>query len=95
MKNFSQIALSIFLLLLAIIFIPNFSNATDSTAGSDAELRSAIENSTDNDVIKLTANISLIKPIDISGKKITINGNGFSISQKVLYLGHLMEVMLL
>lgn len=81
MKKFNQIALSIFILLLAIIFVPNFSNATTSTVSSDEELRSAIEKAVDDDVIKLTTDIALIKPIEITGKRITINGNGFSISK--------------
>ena len=81
MKKFNQIALSIFILLLSIVFIPNFSKATTSTAGSDEELRSAIEKAADDDVIKLTTDISLIKPIEITGKRITINGDGFSISK--------------
>lgn len=81
MKKFNQIALSIFILLLAIIFVPNFSNATTSTVSSDEELRSAIEKAGDDDVIKLTTDIALIKPIEITGKRITINGNGFSISK--------------
>lgn len=80
MKTFKQKSLLI-IALLTILLIPNFVSAKITTVGTDEELRNAIENAEDGEIIKLTTDISLIKPIDISEKNLTIDGNGFSITR--------------
>jgi hypothetical protein len=68
-------ALLIILLAVSLITIPNISNATERTANDESTLTSA----TDGDVINLSQDITITAPIEVSGKSITINGNGHSI----------------
>ena len=74
-----KIALFIILLLMIIIFCPSFSNAAIITVGNEEDLRSKIETASQGDVIKLTTDIALTRPLDIKEKTLTIDGNGFSI----------------
>ena len=72
-------ALLIILLAVSLITIPNISNATERTANDESTLTSAIASATDGDVINLSQDITITAPIEVSGKSITINGNGHSI----------------
>ena len=72
-------ALLIILLAVSLITIPNISNATERTANDESTLTSAISSAADGDVINLSQNITITAPIEVSGKSITINGNGHSI----------------
>lgn len=80
MKNTKKIILLLLVLLISLIFSTNFSYAENSQAYDEATLNSAIENIQEEGTIELTANIVLTKPIEITGKKITINGKGNTIS---------------
>ena len=82
MKSFKKIFVSL-LILLSLILIPNFSNAeTTHEVNNQDSLVSAIEEAENGDIIKLTENIQLTSPVGITdGKKITIDGNGKSISK--------------
>ena len=71
--------LLIILLAVSLITIPNISNATERTANDEGTLTSAIASATDGDVINLSQDITITAPIEVSGKSITINGNGHSI----------------
>ncbi len=75
-KNFIVVAL-----LLSFVFIPNFSRAANKQAYDDASLREAINSAGENEVIELTANISLVSPIEFTDKTITINGAGHTITK--------------
>lgn len=84
MKNFKKITLSfIIVLFISFLFIANFANAaTTTTVGTEEELINAINNSSDGDVIELSTNITLTKPIEISNKNLTINGKGNVITRE-------------
>lgn len=81
MKRTKKIILFLLLLTVALFFKPIFSNATTTTVSSESDLLEAIENASDGDVIELTTNIILTKPIAITGKTLTIDGNGNTISR--------------
>lgn len=83
MKNLTlkRIVLYFILLIISLIFIPNFSCAADPEIDSQDTLVSAIESAKDNDIISLKQDITLVKPISVTGKNITINGNGHTISK--------------
>ena len=74
-----KIALFTIVLLMAIILSPNFSNAATVTVSTEDDLRSKIDNASEGDIIQLTTDIALTKPLDIKEKTLTIDGNGFSI----------------
>lgn len=82
MKNFSlkSTILSLFV-LSALIFIPNFANAANHKINNQESLVSTIESAQSGDVIELTDNILLIKPLSITRKDITIDGKGHFISK--------------
>lgn len=82
MKNIKKTILLVTMLLLAtLVFMPNFVSAKTTSVYDDATIREAIEKAENGDVISLTANIQLIRPIEFTDKNITINGNGFTISR--------------
>lgn len=80
MNKTAKVLLVIAIIALSLILVPSICNATDTTAGTFDDLVNAINNAQENDTITLTANIDVTSPITISGKSITINGAGFSIS---------------
>ena len=84
MKNFKRITLSfIIVLFISILFITNLANAANTTTvNTEEELINAINNSAEGDVIELSTNITLTKPIEISGKTLTINGKGNIITRE-------------
>ena len=75
--------LSSIILFFGLIFISTFSNAaTTKTVNDETELRNAIEEAVENDVIELSKDIVLKAPIEITGKNITINGKGNAITRE-------------
>ena len=84
MKNIKKSILFSILLFVSLMFISNFCNAaTTKTVETEDDLISAISEATDGDIIKLSTNIILKKPLEISDKgNITIDGNGNSISRE-------------
>ena len=81
MENVKKILfLLIAVLLMTMVINPSLVNAAASSANSDATLREAIEKANNGDLITLTDNVVLIKPIEITDKNITINGNGHTVS---------------
>lgn len=83
MKNFKRITLSLIVLLSSLLFITTFTYAANTIVNTEEELINAINSASDGDVIELSANITLTKPIEISGKNITINGKGNVITRDV------------
>ena len=83
MKIFSlkRFILSLLILSAALIFTPNFADATSHQVTNQESLVSTIENAKSGDIIELTDNILLITPVSITGKDIVINGNGHYISK--------------
>ena len=81
MKKLNKLFLSLLVLFASLIFIPYLSNAETHEVTNQESLVSAIEDAVDGDVIKLTNNIELTSPVSISEKKITIDGDGKSISK--------------
>lgn len=81
MKNIKKISLFIVILLTATLILPVFSNATTREVATEEALIQAVEDAENEDVISLTANIVLTKPLEIEGKHITINANGNTVSR--------------
>ena len=79
--NLKRTILSLLVLSAALIFTPNFSHAANTEVNNQDSLVSAIENAKVGDVIELTEDIVLIKPVGITEKNITIDGKGHSISR--------------
>lgn len=84
MKNFRKITLSfIIVLFISLMFIANSVNAaSNTTVNNEEDLMNAINNASEGDVIELSTNIVLTKPIEIPGKNITINGKGNVITRE-------------
>lgn len=57
------------------------SKAATHTAGNEQDLKTAIENATSGDTIELTSDIALTSPIEITGKTLTIIGNGHTVTR--------------
>ena len=75
--------LSSIILFFGLIFISTFSNAANThTVNDETELRSAITDAGENDVIELSKDIVLKAPIEITEKNITINGKGNAITRE-------------
>ena len=81
MKNLKNFILFFVLLAVALILIPNLSNAESASVGSEEDLLEAIENADNGDVITLTNSISLSAPIGLNNINITINGAGNTITK--------------
>lgn len=81
MKNIKKTILLLLVLVIAILFSSNFSKAATVTASNEDELIEKIKNASNGDIIELTTSIILTKPLEITGKEITIDGNGFTISR--------------
>ncbi len=80
MKKIIKISMLLIVLLMALILNPNFSKASTAVT-SEEELKNAIENASDDEVIELSTDIKLSRPIGITGKKLTINGNGHTVTK--------------
>ncbi len=81
MKHLKITIITFIVLSLMFAFIPNLSHATNVSVTDQDSLVSAIENANNGDIIELSENIILIRPVGVTGKAITINGNGHSISR--------------
>ncbi len=81
MKISKKIILFLAVLLFSFVLLGNFSYAATTTVKTEDELKTAIANSSNGDVITLTEDIALTAPIEVVGKNITINGNGHTISK--------------
>ncbi len=82
MRNARKVVLFAILFLASFIVAPNFVHADTKTAQNETQLLSAIDEATEGQVINLSSNIVLTKPIEINnGKVITINGNGNTITR--------------
>ncbi|MFY7883951.1 MAG: InlB B-repeat-containing protein, partial [Dolichospermum sp.] len=68
------------LVLLLLFFTTTFVAQTTRNVSNSSELTSAISNSANGDIINLTTNIVISDQVIISGKTITIEGNGFEVS---------------
>ena len=81
MRNSKKIILFFTALLIALTLNVGFVSADTEEVGTESALRQAITDAVDGDVISLTSNIALTSPIEVTGKDITINGNGHTISK--------------
>lgn len=81
MKTSKKIILTFITLLFCLGLSSSFSNAATRTAGNEQDLINAINDSANGDVIELSNNIALTKPIEIMGKSITIMGNGHTVTR--------------
>ena len=80
MKNTIKILLLFVLVILALICIPNISNAASTENATDeSTLISAIQNVDDGGTVEIQNNITVTQPIVIQ-KTLTIDGNGYTIS---------------
>lgn len=68
--------------MLWLFFIPVFAQTTYN-AGNETQLNTAISSAVSGDIINLTTDIVITGEKLISGKSITINGNGYTISVPV------------
>ena len=81
MENVKKILfLLLAVLLMTMIVNPSLVNAATTSVTDETTLVEAIKNANNGDVISLTENIVLTKPIEITNKNIAINGNGHTIS---------------
>lgn len=81
MKTLKKFILFSFALILCLVLSTGISNATTRTASTEQDLINAINEAVSGDVIELTNDIALTKPIEITGKSITIIGNGHTITR--------------
>ena len=78
-----KVTLFLIALLIGFTFTLNFSYAaTNKVVDNETDLRNAIKDASNGDVIELSKDIKLTSPIEISEKTITINGNGNTISKE-------------
>ena len=81
MNTLRKSILFVMILFSSIILGSTFCNASTVTANNEETLITAINSASNGDIIELTENIVLTKPIEITGKSITINGNGHTITR--------------
>ena len=81
MRSAKKAILFSIVLLVALFLAPNFVRADSETVSNETQLLEAIEQANAGDVISLNANIVLTKPVSITEKDITINGNGFTVTR--------------
>lgn len=80
MKNTIKIIMFLAFAILAVLCIPNISNAaTTETATDESTLISAIQNVDDGGTVDIQNNITITQPIVVQ-KELTIDGNGYTIS---------------
>ncbi len=80
MKNTQKIFLFLVAIIVTLIFVPTLCNAQSAPVTTESDLRTAVENAQNNDVIELGASIVLTRPLSVTGKILTIDGKGFTIS---------------
>ncbi len=82
MSYIKKIILFLAILFASLIITTSVSNATTiRTATNDETLRTALDAAVSGDVVEITENISLKKPIGITDKNITIDAKGHSITK--------------
>lgn len=81
MKNLKRTILFLIVLLASLIFNTHFCNAATTTVSSEEELINSINSASNGDTINLSSDIVVTKPVEITGKTITINGNGHTITR--------------
>ncbi len=81
MKNIKKIVLLFIVLLFCLVLNTNSCSAASTTVNDENDLITAVNNATNGDVIELATNIVLTRPLEITGKTITINGNGHTVSR--------------
>ncbi len=81
MKTFKKIILFLIALIFCLVLSSGICNAATRTVGTEQDLRNAINDSVDGDVIELSNDITLTSPIEVTGKSITIMGNGHTITR--------------
>lgn len=80
MKNTLKIGIFLAVLVIAFIMIPNMSNAAETHVTAADNLFEVVNNASDGDTIYLDESVTLTKAIEVSGKTITINGQGNTIT---------------
>lgn len=80
MKRTLKIGIFLAVLVLAFIMIPNMSNAAETHVTAADNLYEVVKNAADGDIIYLDESVELSKAIEVSGKTITINGQGNTIT---------------
>ncbi len=81
MKNIKKIVLFLAILFAGLIFNATTSNAATKTANDEQSLTTALSEAVTGDTVEITENISLKTPIGITGKNITVNGKGHTITK--------------
>ncbi len=81
MKTFRKIILLSITIAFCLVLTSGVCNAATRTVGTEQDLREAINDSVSGDVIELSNDIALTSPIEITGKSITIIGNGHTITR--------------
>ncbi len=79
MKNRTKFILFFIVLLFSLILNVNSCSAVTTTVNNEESLVNAINNASNGDVISLGADIILTRPLQITGKTLTINGNGHTV----------------
>lgn len=81
MKLNKKFLLFFIALSIALVFKSSVCNAATTTVENETSLISAINASSNGDTIDLSADIALTKPIEITGKSLTINGKNHTITR--------------
>lgn len=81
MKLYKMIILFFVALFATLILNSNFCHAATITVENEATLMSKINEASNGDTIELSADIALTKPIEITGKNLTINGKNHTITR--------------
>lgn len=81
MKTFKNFILFSISLLFCLGFFTTISHAATKTVSNEQDLINAVNDSTNGDIIELSSNITLTKPLEVTGKTITIKGNGHTVTR--------------
>lgn len=81
MKTLGKIILISIAILTCIGIGTTLSKAATETVSNEQDLRTAISNASNGDTIELANDITLIAPIEITGKTLTIIGNGHTVTR--------------
>lgn len=82
MRNFKKIILFLIIFTAVLLLNISISDAATLSVNNEEELINAINTLTEGEnIIEITENIALTRPIEITEKTLTINGNGHTISR--------------
>ena len=85
MKIFKKIILFLVVSLMALILKPCFSHATSTSVDSESALLEALSSVEDGDVITISQNIALTRPVEINNNKnFTIHSSQLAIKLHLL-----------